>query len=320
MVGGQVVALVAIAVASVLRWAVTPLLGPDASFIIALPAVLIAALVGGPAGGATALVVGSVLDLVFSAGVTGGFFAHATLRFVVWLASASFIMMIALELRVTLFALGSREHDLVTAADRLRLVVREMEHRGRNALAIVQAVSNETARSAASVKDYQHQLGGKLAALASSYSTLTKVSVGLVDLATLVDTVLAPFRGRLTIQDGPACSVRPEASVPLALTLHELATNAYKYGALSVASGEVFVSWTIDQDGLVGLRWIERGSPPPKDGGAEGFGSELLRRAFKGVPGGAFRAERRPEGMSFEICLESASEAAEPRSHVRAHP
>ena len=89
-------------------------------------------------------------------------------RLIVWLRSAIFIMVIALGLRSALSALRSRESDLVEASEQLRLVINELEHRGRNALAIVHALTNETARSANTVAEYHEQLGARLIALSTS--------------------------------------------------------------------------------------------------------------------------------------------------------
>jgi two-component sensor histidine kinase len=216
-------------------------------------------------------------------------------------------MVIALGLRAALSALRSRESDLVAASEQLRLVVHELEHRGRNALAIVQAVSNETARSVKSVKEYQDRLGGKLAALSASYAILTRRSEEPADLLALVRAVLAPFDGQIRIVGGQACQVPPKACVPLALALHELATNATKHGALSVPVGLAVVDWTVGPDGLIDLYWSERGGPRPTASQTEGFGSELLRRVFNGIAGGSFEAERRSEGMAFRVRLLMAS-------------
>jgi two-component sensor histidine kinase len=306
LASGQVVAVGAIVVAGFARWAALPVIGADVSFITAVPAVLVAALIGGRLAGLTTLIAGSGLDLWFSIGIGKGAFDQALPRLVIWLCSAIFVMVITLGLRAALSALRSRERDLEAASEQLRLVIHELEHRGRNALAIVQAVSNETARSVKSVGEYQDRLGGKLAALSASYTILTKQSEEPADLLELVRAVLAPFGGQIRIVGGHACLVPPRACVPLALALHELATNATKYGALSVPVGLAVVEWTVGQDGLLDLHWSERGGPIPTASATEGFGSELLRRVFSGIAGGGFAADRRPEGMAFRIQLLTA--------------
>lgn len=304
---GQIAALIATAAAGLARWAITPLLGADVSFITAAPAVLVATLFGGRLAGMTALVAGSALEFQFSRATYGGSYSDALSRFAVWLFSAGFIMFVALELRAAMSALNRRERDLLAATHQLEFLNHELEHRGRNALAVVQAIAVETARSASSVEAYQEQLSGRLSALSASYATLTGRSEESTDLSTLANAVFAPFSRRIKIAGGPDCAVRRDASVPLTLALHELATNASKYGALSTTTGEVVVGWSLDTSGRVDLRWTERGGPMPNAVVTEGFGSQLLRRVFEGTDG-AFRAIRKPEGMSFQILLPSAPE------------
>lgn len=303
---GQAVAIVATMVAGLVRWAMTPLIGGDVSFITAAPAVLIATLMGGRLAAATALVAGSAFELLFSSVTGGESFGQAAPRVVIWLFCALFIMVVALQLRAAMSGLSRREQELVSAGAKLELLIQELAHRGRNALAVVQAVSMDTARSASSVHEYQERLSARLSALAASYGTLTNPAEESIDLSALVDAVTAPFSQQIWIDAGPACEVGRDAGVPLSLVLHELATNASKYGALSTPRGEVIISWSLDGPGSFDIRWTERGGPPATEDPVEGFGSQLLRRALAGIAGGALRVFRRPEGMAFEITLPCA--------------
>lgn len=306
---GQLAAIAAVAGAGLLRWTIQPQIGAEASFLIAVPAILLITLVYGRLAATTALTGGAALDLLFSVGVSGMTFPNALPRFIVWLCSATLIVVVGLGLRGTLLSLKARERDLVAAGDQLKLLIHELEHRGRNALAIIQAVSSDTARTAPSVEEYERRLGGRLEALATSYSRLTRSSSEQPDLLQLVRDVLAPFSGRIRVKPSEACRIRSEASVPMALALHELATNASKYGALSTESGEVLVAWEIAADGSIVFHWTEIGGPAPAEAASEGFGSRLLRNVFSGAGGGELHAERRPEGMAFQIRLPRAGHA-----------
>jgi two-component sensor histidine kinase len=305
---GHAVAIGVTLAAALARWAAAPLIGAEVSFITSLPAVLIATLYGGRAPGVMALVVGSAFDLLFSTASTGGSLDHALPRLVVWVCSAIFIVVVALQLRGTVIALRRRERDLIAASEQHQLLIRELEHRGRNALAIVQAISSDTAQTAASIDEYRWRLSDRLAALSHSYTTLTSLSDEAVDVLALVTRVLTPFGKRVSIVGGPACGVGRDACIPLTLALHELATNASKYGALSAESGEVVVEWNLHTRGQLELHWAEHGGPPPSATTVEGFGSLLLRRLFERVDGGGFQAIRRPEGMVFQIRLQFLGE------------
>src|SRR5579871_763017 len=304
----QALALGAIIITGAARWASLPLLGSDISFVTAIPAVLVATLIGGAWAGSTALVAGAVVDLVFSIAIDGRSIFQATPRLAAWLAIAALVMVIAMGLRSALVALRVRERQLSATSDQLRLVARELEHRGRNTLAVVRAISDDSARSASSVSDYRALLASRLTALAGSYS-LSGGGSEPVDLFGLVAEVLKPFGGRLRIEAGAPCQVLPAATLPLTLAIHELATNAVKYGALSRPTGHVVVSWVMEPDSRVTLRWAEYGGPAPKLSSPEGFGSTLLRKAFAGVPGGRFGAEWAASGLVARIQLQCARRA-----------
>ena len=312
-VQGQLVAGLAIVLAVGGRWAAFPILGAEVSFITAVPAVMLATAFGGALAGLTTVVAGSALDLLISIQNGHEGLVQAVPRLIVWLSCAAAIMAITVQLRAVLKRLATRENELEASSGRLELLIHELEHRGRNALTIVQALSNEVARSAPSVSDYRRQLGGRLAALATSYSALTRVADRPVEVQALIQDVLKPFGRQISIEPGPDCCVPAQASLPLSLALHELATNATKYGALSVASGIVTIKWSIADQRLLDVFWIETGGPAPKAVSPEGFGSTLLRNIFKQTSGGAFRSQWRPQGMSFQLTMKASPVTASPR-------
>jgi len=304
---GQGIAAVAVGFAALARWAASPLLGTDVSFIMAVPAVLLATFFGGPLAGLTTVIAGSAIDIFIANSGGHAAIVRATPRLVVWLSSAGVVMLITVELRAILEKLRVRETELLAASDRLQLLIHELEHRGKNALTIVQALSNDVARSASSIAEYRRELGGRLVALAHSYEGLTKSASSPVEVAALVRDVLKPFGSQIKITAGPDCSVAPAASLPLSLALHELATNATKYGALSQPGGEVTIGWTLQHDRDLEVEWRESGGPRPEAITKEGFGSTLLRKVFQAAPGGAFKATWRPEGMMFSLSMQAVA-------------
>jgi two-component sensor histidine kinase len=200
---------------------------------------------------------------------------------------------------------------MADAADRRRaaevqrdLLVRELHHRVKNLLATAQSLATLSARSAREPRDFAQQFGARLRALARTHTMLLEEPGGELRLAALVREVVAPYRmglGRITM-DGPEVKLPAEAAVPLGMVLHELATNAAKYGALRVPEGRLAIAWTLSAEGRLALDWQESGGPPvmaPPD--REGFGSQLLRRALTGLPGGGLEVEWRPEGLAVRM-------------------
>jgi two-component sensor histidine kinase len=188
------------------------------------------------------------------------------------------------------------------------LLVRELHHRVKNLLATAQSLATLSARSARDPAGFAHQFGERLRALARTHTLLLEEPGGAVSLAALLNEVVAPYRmglGRMAI-GGPEVKLPAEAAVPLGMVLHELATNAAKYGALSVPEGRLRVGWQVEpgEHPRLLLDWTERGGPriaqPPA---REGFGSQLLRRALAGLPGGAVAVEWREDGLAVRMAL-----------------
>jgi two-component sensor histidine kinase len=162
--------------------------------------------------------------------------------------------------------------------------MREISHRSKNLLAIIQAMARQTARHAGSIDDFLNQFNARVQALARSHDLLVQQNwhgAGLHDLlrsqlSPYVDTELSP----VTIE-GPAVLLKPETAQNLGLALHELAANASKYGALSVPSGRIVVRWAEVSDGKgdgVELTWSESGGPTVGVPAKRGFGSMLIQQ------------------------------------------
>ena len=172
---------------------------------------------------------------------------------------------------VTLTDITSRKH----AEELQTLMVAELNHRVKNTLAVVQAIADQTARRSSSLAIFREAFGGRLQALSTAHNMLTETRWSGVELMVLLGESLAPYRDRLRLQ-GPPILLPSQTIVPMSLIVHELMTNAAKYGALST-SGHVEIEWETD-DHMILLSWVERGGPPVKDQKKAGFGSTLIER------------------------------------------
>jgi two-component sensor histidine kinase len=169
--------------------------------------------------------------------------------------------------------------------DAQKLRLQELNHRVKNLLASVIAIANATERGASSVAEFRDKLSARLLALSKAHSLLmagawTDAAVGDV-VQTTLEPHLAADAGRFRI-DGPKIKVSPDAALALNMALHELATNAIKYGALSNPQGRIEIRWEMDADRphFARLTWTESDGPPVSKPNSGGFGTRLLQRAF----------------------------------------
>ena len=190
--------------------------------------------------------------------------------------------------------------DQKQAQERERTLLLEIQHRNNNLLAIVQAIAHLSLASGESPDEAKKAFESRLQALARANRQLTKSNWRGVDLRELVRVELEPFGGRSTI-DGISVMLGPKEAQNVSLALHELATNAAKYGALSHGSGTVGISWVITTNGktnILKFRWRERGGPPVSEPIEHGFGTALLKATFPGI-----NLYYAPEGLHCEIEL-----------------
>ncbi|WP_251008060.1 sensor histidine kinase [Sphingobium sp. BHU LFT2] len=161
-------------------------------------------------------------------------------------------------------------------------------------------------RNATDIETASRDLSARLVALAAATDVLTQASWRSAALHTLAEQALAPHGrvGETILIDGPSLTLRPEIAVAFALALHELATNAVKYGALSVPGGTVSLRWTIarsvEDDGFE-LIWEEKGGPPVTPPERKGFGSMLIERSLRTYFGGRSETDYQPEGLIFQL-------------------
>lgn len=191
----------------------------------------------------------------------------------------------------------------------------EMDHRVKNVLAAVQSLAAQSARRTTSTEGFISAFAGRLKAMASAHELLTATrwrGAGLAHIAAAELGGLAPGQARW---EGPDLVLTPRAANAISLALHELATNAVKYGALSVETGRVEVTWDMTAEGGFTLRWIETGGPPVSPPERRGFGSTLLDRVTGRELGGEGRVEYRTDGVRATLRADPravASDSEEP--------
>ena len=207
------------------------------------------------------------------------------------------------------------------AEERLVLLMREVNHRAKNALAVVQSALRLT--RAADLPSYVQTVEGRVSALARVQTLLAADAWTGADLRTLLEGELAPFLGdgRRAAMSGPEVSLPANVTQPLAMAMHELATNAVKYGALSTTEGSVAVTWAVEQpeDGSarLQLRWTEAGGPAVAGAPARrGFGGRVLDGTVRMQLGGRVSLDWQPTGLVCELDVPLAASGDERMGRV----
>jgi PAS domain S-box-containing protein len=191
----------------------------------------------------------------------------------------------------------------------LRLLLRELTHRSKNLLAVIQAMARQTAHHAGSIDAFLVQFGARLQALAASHDLLVRESWYGASLGELVRSQLAVYIERASGQidfEGPEVALKPEAAQNLGLALHELAINAEQFGALSVPAGRVSISWcrdgTADENAVV-LDWREQFGPKVKTRRKRGFGSMVIERNLARALEAEVNWDFEPDGVHCHIVI-----------------
>ncbi len=192
---------------------------------------------------------------------------------------------------------------------RQKLLIRELHHRVKNTLATVQAVVGATARTATSIEEFYQAFTGRIVSLANTHMLLTEALWQTASLHDMVEMELGPYRDdneeRVRIS-GPAIDLPSEMAVPMGMVLHELATNAVKYGSLSAPSGRLEVAWTLTSDGAgpkLEFFWRESGGPEVRPPQRRGFGSQLIQRVLGTQLGAQVRSDFAAAGLVFHAVL-----------------
>jgi two-component sensor histidine kinase len=200
---------------------------------------------------------------------------------------------------------------------RTRLLVAELSHRVKNTLMTVVSLARQTLRRSSSLQAFEQAFMGRLQALAAAHALLLRSNWEDMDLAELVSEALKPFRrrdGGNVVASGPAVLLPPRIALTLNLILHELATNAAKYGSLSVEQGRVAIDWVLEGQGsrLV-LNWRESGGPSVAQERSVGFGTTLIRRSAGFEMGGDVTLDFAPTGVTCRLDLPLTGTAGETR-------
>lgn len=191
-----------------------------------------------------------------------------------------------------------------------RFFLDELNHRVKNTLATVQSIASQTLRSSNSTAQFKEAFEGRLLALSKTHNLLTLKSWREADLHDIAEQELAPYKRvadeRVAIE-GPRVNLPPRFAINLGLVLHELVTNAAKYGALSVPAGRLDLSWSIvdfeDRPSQLRIHWRETGGPPVQPPKRQGFGSRLIQRSIEGELDGYMILNFAPTGVDYDISV-----------------
>ena len=184
------------------------------------------------------------------------------------------------------------------AEERRSLLMGELAHRAKNGIAVVMAIVSQTARGQETVEGFQELLMARLQAMANSQDLVTASGGRPVGLGDVVDKALSPF-GKARVDFDPALSevtVRGDMAIGMGLLLHEMATNAVKYGALSKRSGRVAIDRETAPEGRAAFAWRESGGPPASPPETPGFGTRLLQQVLR-PQGGEVTFAFEPQGF-----------------------
>jgi PAS domain S-box-containing protein len=191
---------------------------------------------------------------------------------------------------------------------RIRLLMRELTHRSKNLLTVIDAIARQTAANSNGIKDFLSRFRDRLQSLAGSHDQLVQEDWQGAWLRELVLGQLGHYFDRdssaITIE-GPRIRVQPEAAQHIGLALHELATNAVKYGALSQPAGRVRITWDVEQDAhgdpVCRMDWAEAGGPPVQPPTRRGFGHVVIERTVARALGGHVSLDFAPEGVRWTL-------------------
>jgi two-component sensor histidine kinase len=203
------------------------------------------------------------------------------------------------------FVQGSDRSEDVRRQHRQRLLLAELNHRVKNTLASVQSIVSQTLRSAPDPATAKRDIASRLAALSKAHNLLSAQEWTSADLGEIIGQEVAVFDPERISLDGPSFTVSPRCSISLAMLIHELSTNAVKYGALSSDTGTVTIDWREQPNGCLTLAWRETGGPPAAEPVRKGFGTRLIESIVSGELGGTYEPSFREQGFSCIVTLEA---------------
>jgi two-component sensor histidine kinase len=302
----------ACAVGAIVLRALLDLMAPNMEpYPLVFPAVLLATLASGVGAGLVALVLGlGGSDFFFVTPRLGFLPENLThgLNLTVTTSALLVVLWLAARYRSTML---SRAQERLQAEEHLRVLVREVDHRANNLLAVVQSIINLTKAEGPEARTLKRDVLGRVGALARAHQLLSDTRWRGAKLETLVEEELRPYThgdgdgdgdAPRALAQGPSMPLSPAEAEAIAMAVHELATNAAKYGAFSAPTGRVEVTWAQDGAGERHIRWQEDGGPPVVAPDHQGLGTRLLERSLA-ASGGRTRLVWRPEGLVCEFDL-----------------
>lgn len=195
------------------------------------------------------------------------------------------------------------------ATESLRRALRELDHRVKNTLALVQSVAEHTAISSSSLESFVADFRGRIGAMGRMHDALREKQWSNIDLRDLIALVVAPYRcaGDGVRTEGGPCPIDAGLVQSLGMALHELAANAAKYGALSCDAGRVDVRWRVDHDNerseILRITWQESGGPPVAVPEKRGMGLQIIEEGLRYEIGGGAEVHFEPGGARAEITI-----------------
>jgi len=280
----------------------------------AAPAKLMAS-TGAQAGGATAssplMIAGHSYLLVVSQAAPSGLLGRGLSG--LSLATLIFGLLVACLLMIVVRMLTQQamENEATLAwfeeqASIRNSLTRELNHRVKNTLANVLSIIALTRRRATDVNDFANGLDGRIRALSATHDLLTQSDWGVTPVRAVIDAELLPYAhggDHKVLIEGPDVELAPNDALSLGLAIHELATNAGKYGSLSTPGGSLSVTWTLISQTLLRVTWLERGGPPVSRQRARGFGTDLIERVVAHELGNPVELDFDVEGVRCQLCV-----------------
>lgn len=291
-----------------------PLLAGAVPFISFFPALVIASIGGGLRAGVICLA-GGLITVWFHPPPTG-----ATLWIaLVFAVSGGVVAFVSSSVADTVRQLRTSREGLARAQDELHTLVRELAHRNRNSLAVMRSIVSQSARSVATASEAETLINARIDALARAQSIVAARDGQAAALDDIVAAALEPFDvTAFSLTAVPAVEVAPEVAVSLGLLLHELATNAVKYGALSAPAGRVELGCRIDA-GWGELCWREMGGPQVTAPRRRGFGSRLVDLSFS-AQGGFAKRRFEADGVACDLRFPLAGTPGQPAKAAEPTP
>jgi two-component system, chemotaxis family, CheB/CheR fusion protein len=193
--------------------------------------------------------------------------------------------------------------SLAEAEQQQKVLIAELNHRVKNMLAVVISITKTTRDSSNSIEEFTSTLVGRMHGMARAYGLLSARSWTSVSIGDLIGQEIATHGSERIVVNGPDVQLKPQQALSLGMVIHELATNAAKYGALSSKDGSVRISWDVSDD-VLRLTWAESGGPSVLVPEQKGFGLVLIEGQIRHQLKGDVRSTFRPEGFEIELSVE----------------